>query len=368
MASSVINLSALTHETALDSPDVYAPHELARAAGVPLGRVRACIDEGHIATIDGEFIAHTEAVRVGRALKAGVPMLPGQGGSVPVSRTSSLFATRMPMRRAAGLPVAVSSVAHALIAVLVVFFVMPGVGGEEVTDAMHLRREPARLVYLALPGLGGGGGGGGLREPKPAPRAKRKGASPVSSPMPERKPPPLPEPEPPKPEPPPPINLKPLGAPIASAPAETEERTGLIEPSSSEAESRGAGEDEGAGDGRGAGRGEGQGSGVGEGSGGGVGGGPYRPGSGVEPPVLVHEVKPDYTDEARRRNVVGEVLLEVVVQRDGTVGSIRLLRGLGFGLDHQAVRAVKQWRFTPPTLKDVPVDVLVEVAVDFQLR
>lgn len=358
--------SALTRDAALEDADVYTSHELARAAGVPVGRVRALVDEGRIATVDGEFIAHTEAVRVARALKAGEPLSPPQTGSAVASRASSLFATRLPMRRAPGLPVAVSSAVHGLAALLLILLAIPGVGGEEVTDVLHLRQEPVRLVYLSLPGPGGGGGGGGNREPKPAPRAKRKGTSLLSSPMPEKPPPPVkPPPEPP---PPPPSHLEPLRAPIVAMRAETEERTGVLEPRPAEEASHGAGEDEGAGAGAGAGRGDGEGSGVGEGSGGGTGGGPYRPGSGVEPPIIVHEVKAAYTDEARRRNIVGEVLLEVVIQRDGTVGEVRMLRGLGYGLDDQAVRAVKQWRFRPATLRDVPVDVLVEVAVEFNMR
>ncbi|MGH9163077.1 MAG: energy transducer TonB [Vicinamibacteraceae bacterium] len=359
--------SALTRDGALEDADVYALHELARAAGAPLARVRELLDEGRIATIDGEFIAHGEAVRVGRALKAGEPLSPPQIGSAFVSRASALFATRLPMRRAPGLPVVVSAAVHGLVALLLVVLAMPRVGGEEVTDVLHVRPEPVRLVYLSLPGPGGGGGGGGTREPQPAPRAKRKGSSVLSSPMPEKEPPPPVKP-PPEPPPPPAGHLEALRAPIVARRAETEERTGVLEPRPTEEESRGAGEDEGAGEGVGVGRGDGEGPGVGEGSGGGAGGGPYRPGSGVEPPVIVQEVKAAYTEEARRRNIIGEVLLEVVVLRDGTVGEVRMLRGLGYGLDDQAVRAVKQWRFRPATLREVPVDVLVEVAVEFNMR
>jgi len=63
-----------------------------------------------------------------------------------------------------------------------------------------------------------------------------------------------------------------------------------------------------------------------------MGGGPYRPGSGITPPQLVKEVKADYTEEARRRSIEGEVLLEIVVRRDGSVGDVRLINGLPSGL------------------------------------
>ena len=79
-------------------------------------------------------------------------------------------------------------------------------------------------------------------------------------------------------------------------------------------------------------------------------------------------MKPDYTEEARRRNVRGDVVMEIVVRRDGTVSDVRVLRGLGYGLDERAVAAVKQWTFNPATRKGVPVDVLVEVAMEFRLR
>jgi protein TonB len=82
----------------------------------------------------------------------------------------------------------------------------------------------------------------------------------------------------------------------------------------------------------------------------------------------VREVKAEYTEEARRRSLTGDVLLEIVVRFDGTVGDVRLVRGLGSGLDQRAVQAVRQWRFDPARRKGVPVNVLVEVAVEFILR
>ena len=82
----------------------------------------------------------------------------------------------------------------------------------------------------------------------------------------------------------------------------------------------------------------------------------------------MREVKADYTEDARRRGLEGEVVMEIVVTRDGTIGDVKLLRRLGGGLDERAIQAVRQWRFAPATLKGVPVDVMVEVAVEFRLR
>ena len=124
----------------------------------------------------------------------------------------------------------------------------------------------------------------------------------------------------------------------------------------------------GAGTGQGVGSGEGRGSGIGDGSGGGTGGGPFRPGSGIDPPRLLREVKAEYTDEARRRGITGDVVLEIVVKRDGSVGDVTVLQGRGAGLDQRAVAAVRQWRFSPARRRGEPVDVIVEVAVEFTLR
>jgi TonB family protein len=159
-----------------------------------------------------------------------------------------------------------------------------------------------------------------------------------------------------------------LVAPIVSAPADDRNRIGVLEQSPAEVESHGRGEGGGAGTGKGVGLGPGDGPGIGPGSGGGTGGGPYRPGSGVNPPRLLREVKADYTEEARRRGLEGEVVMEIVVKRDGTVGDVKLLRRLSSGLDERAIQAVRQWRFAPATLKGVAVDVLVEVGVEFRLR
>jgi TonB family protein len=122
------------------------------------------------------------------------------------------------------------------------------------------------------------------------------------------------------------------------------------------------------GTGQGPGIGEGTGAGIGPGSGGGTGGGPYRPGSGITAPGLLREVRPDYTEEARRRGLEGDVVLEIVVRSDGTVGDIKVLQGLSGGLNQRAIEAVRQWRFSPARRFGTPVDVMVEVAVEFKLR
>jgi TonB family protein len=173
------------------------------------------------------------------------------------------------------------------------------------------------------------------------------------------------------PEPPPPIKAEPLPvivAPVISAPANDRDRAGVLEEARAESESHGPGKGGGAGTGTGTGLGQGDGPGIGPGSGGGTGGGPFRPGAGIEPPRVIREVKADFTEEARRRGVSGEVLLEIVVRRDGSVSDIKVMRGLGSGLNERAADAVRQWQFAPARRQGVPVDVIVQVAVEFRLR
>ena len=102
----------------------------------------------------------------------------------------------------------------------------------------------------------------------------------------------------------------------------------------------------------------------------GTGGGAYRPGNGVETPRLLKEVKPQYTAQAMRAKIQGTVLLECVVQPDGSVGNIKVVRSLDptFGLDQEAVKAARQWQFAPGTRFGQPVPVLVTIEIAFTLR
>jgi periplasmic protein TonB len=206
-----------------------------------------------------------------------------------------------------------------------------------------------RIVFLSEPGPGGGGGGGNKMPdpPKPAEIVKPKPAPVVT------------------PTPPPPVEtppVEPLTIPLKTLDA-TVTTPGTIESTqASNSVSLGSGTGTGAGPGRG--------SGIGEGFGGGTGGGAYRPGNGVMLPKPVREVKPQYTADAMRAKVQGTVLLECVVMPDGTVGKVEIIRSLdsAFGLDQEAIKAAKQWRFVPGTRFGEPVAVLVTIELTFTLR
>jgi TonB family protein len=348
-------------------PEVYTPDEIARAAGVSTDRAVAALGSPHV------YVSHESAVGLARALRgAGVTNL-AYGPHAPGSAMFSIFASATCPPRSKGLPLAVSSTLHAgVLGATIVITTMGLTSSATTLPSEQPAPEPSRLVFLMTPGPGGGGGGGGARQKPPAPKAMRQGTRRLSSPLPERRPPEAIAPEVDPPEaPPPPLNAEPLPvvvAPIVRAPSDSRDRIGILSESRTDAESRGPGQGGGAGPGRGTGLGEGDGSGVGPGSGGGIGGGPFRPGAGIEPPRLLREVKGDYTEEARRRGLEGEVLLEVVVRRDGSVGDVTLVRRIGSGLDERAVQAVRQWRFAPARRFGTPVDVIVEIAVAFRLR
>lgn len=356
--------------------EVYSIREIADAARCPEELVTQLADFEQILIVDG-LVPERDAVALVRALRR------NPGGRAPLTPLAN-------PRRKAGVPLVLSSSLHvAFAAVLILASSLEWLQARD-TEVPAPEKTETRLVFLMTPGPGGGGGGGGLQMPAPPPRTERKAPAPkqVSSPVPPARPytppprplsqqiPPAPpvrpvpqevKTPPPPPAPPPPV----VQAPVAPMPADTRDVQGLVNgpPATLQASlSAGPGTGGGIGSGRGTGMGEGSGGGIGAGSGGGTGGGPFRPGAGIEPPQLLREVRPLYTDEARRRAIEGDVVLEIVVRRDGSVGEVRVLRSLGSGLEQRAVAAVRQWQFSPARRQGTSVDVVVEVAVGFTLR
>jgi periplasmic protein TonB len=131
--------------------------------------------------------------------------------------------------------------------------------------------------------------------------------------------------------------------------------------------SNGIGSGGGIGSGSGGGVGVGHGPGVGTGSGGGVGGGVYKVGGGISAPQAISTPDPEYTEEARNAKTQGTCVLWLIVDQQGHPRDIRIVRGLGHGLDARAIEAVKQWRFQPATKDGQPVNVQISVEVAFRL-
>jgi len=297
----------------LSQLDVFTIGEIARAAGVPRASVQRLVDSGILKPVRGsQFFDASAALRAARQAR--------QDAASTLSPAASP-ADRGNLREEQGLSAVASSLIHAVMLAAIIW---------STSGAVKMAATPHdRLVFLAGPGPGGGGGGGGrapkvpvTRIQKPKPAASQSFA---------------PEPEP--------LPSRALVSPVALV-------SGDEQPSAPEAD----------------GSGPGVGPGVDDGTGGGVGGGPYRPGSGIEPPRLLREVKAQYTEDARKRGITGGVVLEIVIKSDGSVGDVKVLRGLGFGLEDRAVAAVRNWRFAPARRLGTPVDVIVEVEVEFSLR
>jgi bla regulator protein blaR1 len=96
----------------------------------------------------------------------------------------------------------------------------------------------------------------------------------------------------------------------------------------------------------------------------------YRKGDGIKMPKLVTEVKPEYTPEAMQARIQGGLLLTAVVLESGVVGDVEIVESLDkvYGLDDQAIKAVRQWHFEPGTKDGTPVAVRIEVEITFTLK
>jgi TonB family protein len=219
---------------------------------------------------------------------------------------------------------------------------------------------------------GGGGGGGGKNQPEPPAMGELPEATPVQ----------MLAPDPTNPQPL--MAAEDLFAQVASIempiqlPRNLSLPIGDITGPPNYSTSSGPGSGGGIGTGKGTGIGSGTGAGVGPGSGGGMGGGsgggigsgqgPGITGGVLRQPVVLQQPKPDYTEEARKARVEGIVILSATIHRDGTVGDIKVVRGLGYGLDESAIRTVmNRWRFRPATRNGQPIDYPANIEVGFHL-
>jgi TonB family protein len=87
----------------------------------------------------------------------------------------------------------------------------------------------------------------------------------------------------------------------------------------------------------------------------------------IVPAEILSKPVPIYTEEARAKRIEGEVLLEVVLEASGKLRVLRVVRGLGHGLDDAAVHAAEQIRFKPALQDGQPSDSTVVLHVIFQL-
>ena len=94
---------------------------------------------------------------------------------------------------------------------------------------------------------------------------------------------------------------------------------------------------------------------------------PVRPGGHVKRPAKIKDVRPTYPQIALTNRVEGLVMIEAIIGTDGSVKEARVIKSVPL-LDHAAVDAVMQWKFTPTLLNGVPVPVIMTVTVNFTLQ
>ncbi|HXQ73223.1 MAG TPA: energy transducer TonB, partial [Pyrinomonadaceae bacterium] len=229
------------------------------------------------------------------------------------------------------------------------------------------------------PEKAGGGGGGGREEAKPASFGKTPQAS-LTVPQvvaPDPKPPQIKNPS------------LPVAATVVADPL-------LVPPdarvlpygdykSKSTDPSSGPGTGNGIGTGTGGGIGPGEGGGIGPGRGGNIGGGDRNDGGGgpgggggggnqiysgkdvTSKARLISKPEPQYTEDARKNQIVGTVVLKVVFASNGTVTNIRTVSGLPYGLTERAIAAARQIKFQPATKDGHPVSMWMQLEYNFNL-
>src|SRR5262245_13081227 len=94
---------------------------------------------------------------------------------------------------------------------------------------------------------------------------------------------------------------------------------------------------------------------------------PERLGPDITPPSALSKVNPLYSATARTIGIEGKVILDAIVHKDGRVEVLGVKQGLGYGLDENARLAVRRLQLTPAKKNDEPVDVAMDIAVEFNL-
>jgi TonB family protein len=84
-------------------------------------------------------------------------------------------------------------------------------------------------------------------------------------------------------------------------------------------------------------------------------------------PTLLRWTPALYSDEGLKQRIEGTVVLMVLVRRDGSVGALSVSKGLEPSMDRSAMDTVRAWRFEPATRAGRPIEVIVEISIDFQL-
>lgn len=93
----------------------------------------------------------------------------------------------------------------------------------------------------------------------------------------------------------------------------------------------------------------------------------HRPEHWDKHPGVLSKREPEYTNAAREKRISGDISLSLIVDEDGKAKDIEVIAPLGFGLDENAIKAVKKWKFSPAVAKGLPIRTYATIYVSFRL-
>jgi protein TonB len=88
----------------------------------------------------------------------------------------------------------------------------------------------------------------------------------------------------------------------------------------------------------------------------------------VQRPELLSRSPLYYPEAARRAKVEGKIVVESIIEKDGSLSNLNILQGQPMGLDLAAIESLCGWRFKPATLKGEPVKVYYVLTVNFKVE
>lgn len=94
---------------------------------------------------------------------------------------------------------------------------------------------------------------------------------------------------------------------------------------------------------------------------------PTRVGGAIKAPAKLKGSPPEYPDKARRARIQGIVILDCTINAEGVVTDVKVLRSIP-DLDEAAIKAVKEWRYSPTQVDGKPVPVRMSVSINFTIR